>query len=511
MFELETGDVTVSDVAHGATPPNGATIYYQGNNQWKYDYYTWPGWGNASAMQFIMSRDFDTTGMGVNQVAIWSSAAQCFFANTEGGLHCIERQKPEPASYNSSSVTVNPIPGVLKPGPMPKSTFANSITETQAQYHPYHPTRRLSGTEVGDGGAPWDGVTTPPIGAKITFTSGGVSWDGGHSYAAPPNSWIVDNGGSWGNFFPSENAKEQFLASRHLDPSDFDGDVAIWDGNCFRNPAGNCQEHNIAPGASAPQAPVTPGHWEQRPKGQVWVQDGPSKPAQPKAPILPPPVHSAPTPPPPPVQVPGAPPPAFGDDGHWEKRPKGWVWVHNAVQAAQEVFMSTAQTDATNGYTHYLCYIDEYGKQQPCATMTQAQTELAMQAILATPVGAEDRKAGVIKAIDPFGKYGPPAVNPPPMLPGGSGLTISLLQYNAVMAAIVANPQAAVPVSTNASATSTSTPAAQDGTIQNADTTPSAATHNKVDFHVRILEGVAAVAAVAFVGFEIWKHARKRA
>lgn len=314
----------------------------------------------------------------------------------------------------------------------------------------------------------------PPNGAVIT-------WQGNH--------WDLDMG-TFGGM--SSGDASSFVSSRSFDLSGglWNGSVAIWSSamGCFYSAdLGRCLDE------TAPHN-KGPGHWEQRPKGKVWVQD--NKPS-----TLAPPVHSAPTPVSP---MPTSPPANASGPGHWEHHPKGWVWVNDSVVAtAKEAMKTTAQQDIERGYTFYLCPIDEYGRQLSCSTLTQAQAELVVAAIFATPIIAEDRKAGIIKAIDPAGKYGPRPTYPDRM-PGPSALSISLNQWNAVQAAILANPAAGTPVPP-----SSTTPAHDDGTTQDAE--PPTPIEKHVNLGVRILEGLAAIAGV-FVAVKLWKSAtRKRA
>lgn len=137
------------------------------------------------------------------------------------------------------------------------------------------------------------------------------------------------------------------------------------------------------------------------------------------------------------------------------------------------------EQDLAAGFTHYLCPIDDNGHEGACSTLTKAQYALALKAIGSTPIGAEDRIAGYIRAIDPKAR----------VFMGMSRLPYHLGQSNAIRDAIIANPSAGTPEPPG----------------------PSPTTHKQVDFGVRILEGLAAVAGVGLVVFEIWKHARKRA
>lgn len=342
----------------------------------------------------------------------------------------------------------------------------------------------------------------PPNGAVIT-------WQGDH--------WDLDMS-TWGGM--SSGDASAIVSSRNFDMSGglFNGSVAIWNSanRCFYSmDLGRCLETKTA----------TPGHWEHHTGGWTWVGSG--KPTSPP-PSLAPPVHTDPAsnpppvppnvgpghyehrpkgwvwvadpPPPPPAAQPSpmpTSPPANAGPGHWEHRPKGWVWISDSVASTvKDAMKSTAQQDVERGYTFYLCPIDEYGRQLSCSTLTQAQAELAVATAEATPVIAEDRKAGVIKPIDPLGKYGPRPTYPQGML---NALTVSLNQWNAINAAILANPAAGTPIPPG------STSPAHDGTTQDSLDT----NHKKVDIGVRILEGLAAIAGV-FVSIKIWKHYAKK-
>lgn len=311
----------------------------------------------------------------------------------------------------------------------------------------------------------------PPNGATIT-------WQG--------DRWDLDMG-TFGGM--SSGDASLFVSSRSFDLTGglWNGSIAIWSSamGCFySSDLGRCLE-TAAPHNNGP------GHWEQRPKGKVWVQD--KKPS-----TLVPPVHSAPVP----VSPMPISPPANAGPGHWEHKPKGWVWVNDSiVSTAKDAMKTTAQQDIERGYTFYLCPIDEYGRELSCSTLTQAQAELAVTTAEATPIIAEDRKAGVIKPIDPAGKYGPRPVCPPPML-CPSGLSVSLNQWNAISAAILANPALGTPVPPG-----TTTPHdAPQGSTQ--DTVETVTPH--VNLGVRILEGLAAIAGV-FVAVKLWKAARRKA
>ncbi len=321
-----------------------------------------------------------------------------------------------------------------------------------------NPSARISGAiEVGtdtfdcnDKANRWDGVTFPPIGATIIFR--GV------------DQWEIDTP-TFQNVMDA-NVAACFVSSRFF--FDFagltNGSQLVWNGVCFwSNDLGRCLETNPdqAPAKTKTPAPQGPGHWEQRPKGQVWVHDAPGG-------SLAPPVQS--------------------HDG---------VPMPNA---------QTIKQDLARGWTHYLCPIDEYGKEMYCAGMTQAQTEIAVQAAFATPIGAEDRVAGTIKPIDPLGKYGPRTVNPPPMLPFSS-MTVHLAQYEAINQAIAANPQAGA--GTPGLAPDATTPQGSASSPQGSasDAAVQAITPH-VNLGVRVLEGLAAIAGV-FVAVKIWKAAKR--
>ncbi len=358
---------------------------------------------------------------------------------------------------------------------------------------------RVSKLEVGDA---WDGTSMPPVGATIIWKGDGSTW------------YITTGWGSW-----SANASSQFVSSRQFDLSGglFPNTAATWDGSCFRVDDG-------AGGSSCLEASTSavPGHWEHHASGWVWTGGG--------KPTSLPPTHSQAPPAPPANAGPGkwekrtggwvwvataphsispppSPPATATGPGRWARRPNGWVWVQDAHGVSMPGTQSKKQ-DLANGYTHYLCSIDEYGKNAGCGTMTQAQTELAIQTAFATPIGAEDRVAGRIEPIDPFGNYGPPTLNPPgTSLMPRSALTVHLLQWQAIQAAILANPQAGVPggasPGTDQAASSSSTSTSQDASTSS--TTP---VEKHVNFGVRVLEGLAAIAGI-FVAVKIWKAATK--
>lgn len=341
--------------------------------------------------------------------------------------------------------------------------------------------------EVGDcsdGSAGWDGASTPDSGATIIWR--------GHD-----NQWAILVG-TFGHGW-TDCAASEFVSSRPFDTTGgfFTGQQAVWNGSCFLIPeTGACVEAQGTPPDPGP------GHWEHRPKGDVWMHDKAKPPviSQPTATVSLPdtPVHSDPNVPPPI-------PPNAGP-GHYEHRPKGWVWVHDAPAPSpappKGSPMSNNQADREAGYTQYLCPVDENGREQQCSAMTPAQTAIAVRAFLATPVGAEDRKAGHIKTIDPSGKWGPVS-----LVSFGAGirvkdLTVSLLQWDAIQAAIAANPEAGVPTTVSSE---------QGGSASSSTSSDLETAHKHVNFGVRILEGIAAVAGVGFVVFEIWKHTKRRA
>lgn len=338
------------------------------------------------------------------------------------------------------------------------------------------------------GDAYWAG-RMPPVGATIAVIK-----------ASNPMQWELDMS-TFGDMANGEAS--EFVSSRPFNTDPYDlpiGARAVWDGACFRintglRGDGECLD-KPPPDAPAPKPPpnshleqgpngpvwvqdsLAPpaqtdpgGHWEDRPKGKVWVQDKPAS-----DPNTPPPI------------------PANAKPGHWEHRLKGWVWVHDKAPSKGPVMSNNAKADTLAGYTHYLCYVDENGHEGACSTMTLAQTKLATDAINATPVGAEDRVAGVIRVIDPYGKWGPNKYR----IFLTHSFKVSLLQWNAIQAAIAANPAAGVP-----------TPLSQEGGGGEGATPKEIETH--VNIGVRILEGLAAAAAAGFVVFEIWKHSKKRA
>lgn len=94
------------------------------------------------------------------------------------------------------------------------------------------------------------------------------------------------------------------------------------------------------------------------------------------------------------------------------------------------------QQDLQAGWTHWLIPVDLNGKELDGICANWRQACIAVAAVFATPVGAEDGKGGVIKPLN-----GAQSINPPRMMAGGSSLTVSLNQWHAAMAAIHADAQ----------------------------------------------------------------------